>query len=211
MEQKTLTFTQRVETRKGPAGRLRRAGKIPSVIYGSHQAKSITIDAREFSSKFRDVSESTIITLEADGESHQVLVKDHQTDVLSGKILHIDFYEIEAGRSLRTHVPIHLSGTPIGVREGGLLETLNHEIEVECLPKDLPPHIELDISGLAVGDSIHVEDLPQIEGVRFLDSGDQVVCTIVTKRAEEEEVAAEGEIEEGAIAGEEEGDEEEQE
>ena len=198
MEQKTLSFMVRTERRKGPVGRLRRAGKIPSIIYGAKEPKAISVDDHEFHTTFREISESTIIKLESEESSHEVLVKDFQSDILSGQILHVDFYEIEKGKLLRTHVSIHLQGTALGVREGGILEVLSHEVEVECLPKDLPAHIEVDISEVVAGHSIHVRDLGEIEGVRFLNSPDQVICTVQVKRAEEEEEEVEEE-EEGLV------------
>ena len=208
MQQKTLSFTPRIASNKGAARALRRAAKIPSVIYGHGNPVTITVDAHEFNTKFKTVSESTIITLSSDGgETHDVLVKDYQEDTLTGRIMHIDFYEIEKGRLLRTHAAVHLEGTPVGVREGGILEVLAHEIEIECLPQDLPGELTLDITSLGPGGAIHVSDLPKLEGVRYLTSADQVVCTIVARR-EEVEVAAEEEeallAEEGA---EEEGEE----
>ena len=197
MEQKTLSFVTRTEKRKGPVGRLRRAGKIPSIIYGSQEPKAISVDDHEFHTTFKQISESTIITLESEESSHEVLVKDFQNDALSGQVLHVDFYEIEKGKLLRTHVSIQLLGTSLGVREGGILEVLSHEVEVECLPKDLPAHIEVDISEVVAGHSIHVRDIEEIEGVRFLNSPDQVICTVQVKRAEEEEEEVEEEDEEG--------------
>ena len=128
MEQKTLLFTTRTERGKGPVGRLRRAGKIPSIIYGHEEPKAITVDEREFHTTFRQVSESTIITLKAEeaedagDASHQVLIKDFQADAVSSQILHVDFYEIVHGKLLRTHVPVRLEGTSLGVREGGILD-----------------------------------------------------------------------------------------
>ena len=202
MEQKALSFVTREERKKGPVGRLRRAGKIPSVIYGSQDPKVISVDDHEFHTTFKHISESTIITLEGEESSHEVLVKDYQKDVLSGKILHVDFYEIEKGRLLRTHVAVHLLGTALGVREGGILEVLSHEIEVECLPKDLPSQVEIDISEVVAGHSIHVRDLGAIEGVRFLNSPDQVVCTVQVKRAEEVEEEEIGDEEEEGLGGE---------
>ncbi len=199
MEQKTLAFTLREKTKKGPSGRLRRTGKIPSIIYGHNEPVSIAVDEHEFNTKFKTVSESTIITLQSEEKSYDVVVKDYQEDILMGKIIHIDFYEVERGKALKTHLPVHFFGTPVGVREGGLLETVAHMLEIECLPKDLPSEVVIDISNLELGHSVHVSDIPEIEGVKYLAASDQVICTITRKRAEEE-VAAE-EIEEEAVAG----------
>jgi len=196
MDQKSLRYDIRTAKKKGAARKLRRSGKIPSIIYGRHAPVLIAVDEHEFSSKFKTVSESTIITLKSEKDSYDVLVKDYQEDIIKGKILHIDFYEIERGKPVRTHVPIRLEGAPIGVREGGLLESLTHEVEIECLPKNLPETIRIDVSGLGVGHSVHVRDIPEMEGIKFHTPADMVICTIVRKREaevaeEEEEVALE--------------------
>jgi large subunit ribosomal protein L25 len=193
MEQKTLSATERQGTGKGPARRLRRDGKIPAVVYGHNEPKSIAVDAHEFTTKFHAISESTIIKLELDGQSHDVLIRDFQEDSINGKITHVDFLEIERGKVLRTNVGVHLTGTPVGVREGGLLESFVHEVEAECLPKDLPERLVVDITELKLGHSIHVRDIRAPEGVKILNPADQVVCTVAHKRVEEKPAAVEEE------------------
>ena len=153
-------------------------------------------------SPLRAISESTIIRLALDNESHDVLIRDFQEDSVSGKVIHIDFFEIERGKILRTNVGLHLTGTPLGVREGGLLESFVHEVEVECLPKDLPERITVDVTDLALGHSIHLRDVRTPEGVKVLNPGDQVVCTVAHKRVEEKPAVAEEAVaaEEGEAA-----------
>jgi large subunit ribosomal protein L25 len=208
MAQKIIAFNIRNEKKKGPVGRLRKQGIIPSVIYGHNEPVVISIDKKEFYTNFKTVSESTIITLKSKDKSYDVLVKDFQEDIIKEEITHIDFYEIERGKLLKTHVPVHLNGTAVGVKEGGILEALTHEIEIECLPKDLPHEIALDISDLNVGDSIHISDIAEIEGVRFITPKEHVICAVIKKAAEEveevEEEEIEGEEEEAAAATEEE-------
>ncbi|MBN1837058.1 MAG: 50S ribosomal protein L25 [Spirochaetales bacterium] len=208
MEHKTLKATERQGTGKGRARALRREGLIPAVVYGHTEPKSIAVDAHEFATKFHAVSESTIISLKLDKHSHDVLIRDFQEDCVSGKVIHVDFYEIERGRVLRTNVALQLSGAPIGVREGGLLESFVHEVEVECLPKDLPERIVVDVAGLELSQSIHIRDVATPEGVKILNPPDQVVCTVAHKRVEEKPEAAEEEAlaeaaEAAAAAGEE--------
>ena len=202
MEKKTLTVTERPERGKAAARRMRRVGMIPAVMYGRTEPRSINVDAHEFMAKFRTVSESTIIKLELAAGSHDVLIRDFQEDCISGKITHIDFLEIELGKALRTNVGVQLSGAPVGVREGGLLESFVHEVEVECMPKDLPEHLAVDITDLQIGHSVHIRDIQIPEGLRILNPADQVVCTIVHKRAEEkpEEAAEELTAEEAQAA-----------
>lgn len=196
MEQKTLNAASRAELKKGASRRLRRSGKIPAILYGHSGTAPITIDAHEFSTQFRNISENTIINLQVGKKAYDVLVKDYQEDILKGVITHIDFYEIERGKVLRTNIPVHTSGTPLGVREGGILEVLMHSIEVECLPKDIPESIDVDVSELEVGDSIHITDIALPEGVKYLISEESVIVSVIAPRAIEE-IEVEEELEEG--------------
>lgn len=202
MKQKTLTVMKREAIKKQAANALRKAGKIPAVVYGHNPPRTVTVDEQEFKSKFNKISENTIIKLKLDEESHDVLIRDFQENIISGRILHIDFYEIEKGKHLRTRIPLHLEGTAVGVREGGLLEAFVHEVEVECLPKDLPERFVYDISELKLAHSVHISDLDIPEGVRVLNSEDQVVCAVAHRRAEVEEAAVEEEVEEEEEGGE---------
>lgn len=196
MEQLALRAEPRSKTRTREARRLRREGRVPAVIYGASEAESISVDAQEVQRLFRRASESTIISLSTGDGDRDVLIKDYQTDRITDTLLHIDFLEVVAGRTLRTHVPLHFLGTPVGVREGGILETLMRELHVECVPRDLPEGLDIDIEGLDGGHSIHVRDLDTPQGVRVLSSADQVVCLVAHRVAEEEEEVDEEEIEE---------------
>jgi large subunit ribosomal protein L25 len=187
MSQVVFTAKNRTEAGSGEARRIRRAGRIPAVVYGrSGKALSIDLDALEFVNNVKGISESTIVTINVDGQAHQAFVKDTQRNITDGKILHVDFYEVEAGVSLRAKVSVHAQGNPIGVREGGILESPLHEIEVECLPKDLPERIDVDITELKVNQSIHVRDLKLGEGVRLISNPDQVVALVKFAKAEVE-------------------------
>ncbi len=199
MEKKTLAILLKSKNTKRENRQLRREGKIPAVIYGKTDSQGIIIDEHEFNAKFPVISESIIINLKGDSSVHDVLIKDYQENIITGRVQHIDFYEIERGKILRTNAPVHLKGSSIGVLEGGVLETLIHELEVECLPKDLPEEILVDISALNVGDSIHVRDIEPPEGVRIITSQDQVLCIVEHRRAEEVAEVAEEELEEEAL------------
>jgi large subunit ribosomal protein L25 len=200
MDQKTLTALERKDLRKGPTGRLRKTGMIPAVIYGHHDPVSISVNAHEFYSQFRTISENTIINLTVDKQKFDVLVKDYQEDAVSQTITHIDFYAIDQNKTLKTNVPVNLTGAAVGVKEGGLLEHLLHALEVECLPKDLPDEFVLDITELEVSHSLHVRDIDVPEGVRIMNSLDQTIVLIQHARVVEEE---EEEVEEGLEEGEE--------
>lgn len=197
MSQTLLTAVSRPTATKGQVRRLRAEGKLPAIVYNRHgQSRSILLDSAEFAKAVAGVSESTILKIAIDGKTTEAFIKDRQVNWLRGTLLHVDFFEVEQDQAIRAHVSIHLSGTPIGVREGGVLETPVHEIEVECLPKDLPSKIELDISGLGANHSIHVRDI-SLPNVKILNSGDQVVALVKFAKAE-----AAPETEETALAGE---------
>ena len=165
--------------------RIRRAGRIPAVIYGrSGKSVSIDLDNIEFIKGTKGISESTIVKVDVEGKTYDAFVKATQRNILDGMILHIDFYEVESGVVLRAKVTLILHGNPVGVREGGMLETPSHEIEVECLPKDLPERIEVDISGLKVNQSVYVRDIPLASGVKLISNPDQVVALVKFAKAE---------------------------
>ncbi len=195
MEQIVVQAAERTERKKGPIGRLRRSGRIPAVIYGQKLHRTISVDAHEFINTFKHINESTIITLQMESAGVDVLVKSYDEDLMSGTIQHIDFYEIARGKLLKTHIPIHLEGKSKGVREGGILEVQLHELEIECLPKDIPADVKIDIAGLELGHSVHVSDIVVPTGVKVLNGIDQVVATVAAPRAQEE---AETEVDEEA-------------
>jgi large subunit ribosomal protein L25 len=194
MSQVVLSARNRQSKGSGEARRIRRSGRIPGVIYGrSGKAVSIDLDALEFTNGIKNISESTIVKVEVDGKPYDAFVKDTQRNIVDGNILHVDFYEVESGVAVRARVSIQLKGNAIGVREGGILEFPLHEIEVECLPKDLPERIELDISGLGANQSVHVRDLVLSDAIRVISAADQVVALV--KYAREEAAAAPAEEE----------------
>ncbi|MDR1211392.1 MAG: 50S ribosomal protein L25 [Spirochaetaceae bacterium] len=185
MSQVVFAARNRAGTGSGKAGRIRRSGRIPAVMYGhSGTSVALDLDAQEFSGGIKGISESTIVRLEIDGKVHEAFVKDTQRNILDGKILHVDFYEIDQNTQVRARVPVHLSGNAIGVREGGILEFPLHEVELECLPRYLPESVSVDVSELKVNQSIHVRDIVFAEGIRVLSNGDQVVALVKFAKAE---------------------------
>ena len=199
MSQVVLSARNRQKKGSGEARKIRRDGRIPAVLYGrSGQAISIDLDAKEFASGVKNISESTIVKVEIDGKSYEAFVKDTQRNIVDGNILHVDFYEVKSDTLLRARVSIQLKGNAIGVREGGILEFPLHDIEVECLPKDLPERIELDISALGANQSIHVRDIPLSGSIKVLSGADQVVALV--KFAREEAAPAEAEAAAGPAA-----------
>lgn len=185
MEQRLLNANVRSTFGKNAAVKMRKAGRIPAVMYDRHgKSVSLDVDEREFMKLFKLVTESTIVTLEAAGKDYEVFIKDFQHDIVTDRIKHIDFYEVERGKPLRTKVKIKLQGAPEGVRHGGILETGITELELECLPKDLPPRIVVDVSALDVNQSLHVKDIKLPESVTVLTSNDITVAAIKFAAAE---------------------------
>ena len=200
MSQVVLSAKNRQSTGSAESRRLRWSGRIPAVLYGrSGQAIALDLDAKEFTQEVKNISESTIVKVEAEGKPYDAFVKATQRNIIDGNILHVDFYEVESGVVLRARVSLHLNGNPIGVRGGGILENPLHEIEIECLPKDLPERIEVDISDLKVNQSIHVRDIPLGEGVKLISGADQVVALVKFAKAEAAS-AVEAEATAGAAA-----------
>ena len=171
---------------KGALNDLRKNGGIPAIVYNRKgKATPLALNAKEFQKATEGVSESTIIKLTVGDESYDCLVKDRQIDWLHGKIMHVDFFQVESGVVMRAKVPVHLIGIPVGVRNGGILENPVHEIEVECLPKDMPSRFEIDVTSLEANHSVHVRDILHAEGVKILSATDQVVVLVKFAKAEE--------------------------
>jgi large subunit ribosomal protein L25 len=190
-----LSAKKREKSGSISARNLRKIGRIPAVIYGRSGASlSIDLDAKEFSGNVKNITGSTIVTVDVDGQSYDAFVKDTQWNICDNSILHVDFYAVEKDMAIRAKVHLLVQGNPIGVRDGGTLELPLHEVEVECLPKDLPERIVVDISGLKANQSIHVRDVTLSENVRLISSGDQVVALVkfakAASAASEEDVVA---------------------
>ncbi|MCL2210274.1 MAG: 50S ribosomal protein L25 [Treponema sp.] len=186
-----LQAKNRVKAGSAESRRIRKNGRIPAVIYGrSGKAVSIDLDSADFVKGTKGISESTIVKVEVEGKSYDAFVKSSQRNIIDGNILHIDFYEVESGVALRAKVSIILQGNPVGVREGGMLENPLHEIEIECLPKDLPERIEIDVSGLKANQSLHVRDIPLAPGVKLLSNPDKVFALVKFAKAEAAAAAA---------------------
>ncbi|MDR2098265.1 MAG: 50S ribosomal protein L25 [Spirochaetaceae bacterium] len=184
MSNVVFSAKKRTDFGSAKAARLRKSGRVPGVIYGKGESIPIDLDSRELSGYLRTISESTIVKVNVDGASRDAFVKATQRNIQDGNIIHVDFYEIEMGKILRARVSVHITGSPIGVRDGGVLETPLHDVEVECLPKDLPERITVDISGLGVNQSIHVRDLELGAGVKLISAEDQVVALVKFAKAE---------------------------
>ncbi len=174
---------------------LRRNGKIPATIYSHGKAESLAIDLHEYTIFRRNNPETTMLTLNIGKKKRQALIKEVQPHAVTDVILHIDFLEVHKGEELHASVPLHFEGSAVGVREGGILERHLHELEVSCLPVDLPEYIAVDVTDLEVGSSLHVSDVQISEKVKILTDGDQVLVVITTPKAEQETTLEEEEEE----------------
>lgn len=173
----------------GSAGsrRLIRAGKIPAVVYGHKIAPThVVIDSHAFGLAVNKITESTIITLEVGSDSKEVLVKDFQENLLTDIISHVDFYEVTRGEKLRTFVPVIVEGNPIGCRKGGILDVVLHEVEVECLPKDLPSEFRVDVTDIDLNGHFFVSQLPVSDAVTVLTASKETLASVKALKAEAE-------------------------
>ena len=193
MDKRTLSVVKRTSVGKNSLKALRKEGLIPAVMYGHSDNTLFSVNEREFSKKFKVISENKIIDLKDGKDVFHVLIKDFQEYVLKAEVLHIDFYEVEKGKLLNTSIPVRIEGASVGVKLGGKIETILHEVQVECLPKDIPEIITVNVDSLEIGQSIHVSDLAEIKGVKFLTSADQVITHVSKAGAVEEEETEEAE------------------
>lgn len=185
----TLKADKRDATGKGVARKLRAAGRVPAVVYGQgEEALSITLDAAETLHLFHNISvENTIVdlTVEGEGESFQTLVREIQMHPHRPDLVHVDFYRLQKGVKVDVEIPVHLVGTPEGVKSGGgVLQQVIHELPVSVIPSKIPDSFEVDVSALQVGDSLHVSELTLPDGVEEVGlEAERTICTVVLPRA----------------------------
>ena len=184
----------RKESGKGAARRLRRAGKIPAVIYSKGKSTLLSLNPKEIEGVLHSAAgENALITLHAaagaGGASgtHVAILRDFQRDPLTGQILHADLFEISMSEPVVVRVPVELTGgVPVGVkRDGGVLRNHLRELEIRCLPAKIPDHAVIDIARLEVGDAIHVKDLSLDAGIEIIDPPDQAVVSVTASMSEE--------------------------
>jgi len=180
---------------------LRRAGKLPGIIYGHNiEPTALSLDLKEATKILNTLTGSSLVTVNLDGKEESVLVREKQKDYIKGTLLHVDFQKVSLTEKLTAGVEIELTGIAPAVKDfNGVVVSGLDEIEVECLPQDLPEKIVVDVSNLAnIGDAIYVRDLPKIENVEFMENPDELIVIISATKEEPvvEEVApvAEGEV-----------------
>jgi large subunit ribosomal protein L25 len=199
MEKVVLKANVRKTGTKSDKNQLRKSGIVPGVYYSKHdQPVSISIPENSIN-PLVFTAETHLISLQLDeGQEHDCIIKDVQFDPVTDKVVHFDLLGLTAGEKFQLEVPILFIGSPVGIKEGGVLQQFLHKLEVECLPVDIPQHLEVNIQNLAIGDSIHVKDL-KFENIELLNDEDAVIVSVAHPKVEAEPVAAE----EGAIEGEE--------
>lgn len=190
MNQVSLKARQRTDTGKQVAKSLRRDGALPAVVYGSGESSTpLTLDYREFEGFLRKTrGESVVINLEIEGmEDKKALLRDIQRDFLRNQLLHADFQQIRMSDRITTEVSLVMIGEPIGVtRDGGVLDQSLRVVEISCVASEIPEHLEVDISELAMGDTIHISDL-SFDNVEIETDGEVAVVSVLTPMAEEPE------------------------
>lgn len=201
MREIPITIERRTNVGKGFARRARMAGQIPGVVYGPETDPiPVAVVERDFRAAMKGATTSSILNLNLDGKETKVLLRELQRDPITNRVLHIDFHAISMNKPINVAIPIHLNGDPIGVKvDGGIMQTTMRELEVACLPSDIPESIEIDVSELSIGDSIHVSSL-ELKGVEILSEGERTIVVIsaptiikVDEPTEGEEELAEGE------------------
>ena len=190
----TLDAVRRGQFGKNESGRLRREGRIPAVLYGeASKTESIAVDPKALLRILRSQSGvNTLIALKLEGAAEtRVLVKEYQVHPVDNHLLHADFYRVAMDKVLRVSIPVHLTGEAKGVKaEGGILDFVNREIEVECLPANIPEHITIDVSELALHDGVRVRDLPTDAKWKAVSDGDMLIVHVVTLKVEAEPAPA---------------------
>lgn len=202
----TLQAKSRTDTGKGAARTLRRQGYIPGVIYGhGEQTRACQVERKQVEKLLTSgSSESTIIDLKLeDGATSSVLIREVQVHPYRSEVLHIDFLAVRKGEKVKLEVPVRLVGLSPGVKEGGIMEHLRHDVEIRCIPSKIPEALDLEISEMDIGDSVTVADLEVPEDVEILTDAAATIASVVPPavRVEEEvaeEVEAEGVVEEEA-------------
>ena len=195
MASASLSAEARTETGKGVARKLRAAGRVPAVVYGhAREAQALSLQTRELEKLLSSIATgSTVVELTLGGATTKTLIREVQRHPFKKQILHVDFQELVAGEKVTVEIPLVFVGIPEGVRlSGALLEQILHSIEVLVDPANIPNHIDVDVTNLAMGHSLHVNELSLPAGLEVLTEQDATVCAVVAPRAVVEETPAEG-------------------
>lgn len=193
MEKVSLKALTRKDITKAERKKIRNQGRVPGIFYSKHSSP-IAIDVTEKAIQpLVFTSKANLISLEIEGQDEQeCIIKDVQFDPVTDRVIHFDLLGLTKGEKIQLEIPVQLIGTAVGIKEGGILQHILHKLSVECFPRDIPEHIEIDINSLKLGDSIHVGDL-KIENLDFLNPKNSLIVSVTHPKIKEEPVAAAGE------------------
>lgn len=197
-----LNASKRSETGKGVARKLRTAGKTPAVIYGHGiAARALSLNTHEFELLLEKVSyRTTVFEVTVDGKKSNALIREIQRHPYKKEILHVDFQELVAGEKVTVKVPLVYIGSSVGVREGGIIDQIMHDLTIRVDPMQIPSKVEVDVTPLAIGRSLHVSDLAVPAGVEVLDNAGATVCACAAPKEEKAPETPEAAAAAGAVA-----------
>lgn len=192
MEQNSLEVTNRTTTGKGPARQARRAGKLPGVLYGLGNSRGVTVDPKPILKLLlEEGGRNKILTLKGEGvEGKTAMVKDFQIDPVKRTLLHVDLLEIDPKKKIEVVVKLSFIGRAIGVADGGVMNIIERDIKVKCFITSIPKHIDIDVTALKIGGSIHLDELALPEGVEKVSHLNPTLVTVVPPTKEEEAAPA---------------------
>ncbi len=204
MSDTTIVVSNREQTGTGPNRRLRAAGQVPAVVYGGGRPPA-TIEIKEATVQklLRDAGENAVFLLKLDGgkQSRNAMIRDIQYEPHTDRLVHIDFMRVDLNVAVEVTVAIETVGTPVGVSEqGGLMEFITREIEVTCLPNEIPDHLTIEVGALEIGDSVGTAAIELPEGVTLVDDEDRIVVAVNHPKVEAEAESEDGELLEGDAA-----------
>jgi len=209
MDTVEITIHSRSGTGKGAARRLRRAGQVPGILYGPKRTPAmVAVDTLQVERRLAHLEGSHLIRLVSaepggsDGGERMVLVREMQRHPVTGTVLHADFYEVDLTERLAVSVPLHFIGKAVGVVAGGILQPILREIEVECLPTEIPEFIEVDVTALGIHDAVHLAELKLPEGVQATGEATQTLVTVLPPTVEAPPAEAAAEVAAEAVPGE---------
>ena len=194
MKNATLSAETRSDSGKGVARKLRAAGRVPGIVYGhGREPQSLSVVARDLDKLLGSIAvSSTVVELGLGGATTKTLIREVQRHPFKKMIMHVDFQELVAGEKVIVDLPLVFVGVPEGVRlSGALLEQILHKVEVRVDPANIPNHIDVDVSHLAMGHSLHIRDLVLPAGIEVLSEQDATICAVIAPRAAVEAAAAE--------------------
>jgi len=205
MKKISLAANQRRETGKGPARRLRAAGKVPAVFYGKKsEPVKLAVDVHEFKTRFDQAGSNPLFDLEikddGGGVTRTAILKERQVNPMDGRLIHLDFIEVFMDQAIEVTVPLEFTGKPVGVEVGGLFQATARDLRLSCMPDAIPNVIEVEVSGLEIGNSIHVGDIKLPQDVEVLQDAGLALATVLAPKAVEEEVVVTEEEEAAAAA-----------